>query len=358
VQTAQGPGAGDQTFTYFDIRIVPTIYNDSSPGTAKPAEIVDVAELFGQQYTGVLSPDGCHQIASTIAAAAGAPLPYLSGDLDPGKNRDGGLWTVVHRGDENPTPNWTNLLNPGDIIRFDYADGSKDQHTLVVLSVAGNSIETVDNVGANGTIHHHTWAPAADPSTVTIYRITSTFHLLEGGAAHDRLFGSIFQDELQGWNGNDALLGGDGNDIVDGGNGNDSLGGGKGKDKVFGDAGNDVINGGLGKDKLQGGADDDTFVFNTSPLGKSRDTVLDFTPADDVIHLENGVFGALTATGTLSGAAFRIGSAAADADDRIIYNKGSGALLYDPDGSGKAGAVQFGLLDDGLNLSNADFIVI
>ena len=51
------------------------------------------------------------------------------------------------------------------------------------------------------------------------------------------------------------------------------------------------------------------------------------------------------ATGTLAAAAFRIGAAAADASDRIIYNDDTGALFFDQDGTGGAAQVRFATLD-------------
>lgn len=79
--------------------------------------------------------------------------------------------------------------------------------------------------------------------------------------------------------------------------------------------------------------------------------------ADDTVQLENAVFTALTATGWLAAAAFHIGAAAADADDRIIYNDATGALSYDSDGTGAADAVQFATLAHNLAMTNADFLV-
>ena len=51
-------------------------------------------------------------------------------------------------------------------------------------------------------------------------------------------------------------------------------------------------------------------------------------------------------------------TAAADADDRIIYDPTTGALYYDPDGNGGGAAVQFATLAPGLALENDNFFGI
>ena len=66
----------------------------------------------------------------------------------------------------------------------------------------------------------------------------------------------------------------------------------------------------------------------------------------------------LSPTGILAASAFAIGTAAADASDRIIYNPTSGALLYDADGTGARAAVLFATLDPGLMLTNTDFHIV
>jgi Ca2+-binding RTX toxin-like protein len=70
------------------------------------------------------------------------------------------------------------------------------------------------------------------------------------------------------------------------------------------------------------------------------------------------VFTKLTTVGTLNAANFKIiGSAALDADDYILYDKTTGALSYDADGSGAGAAVRVAVLGTNLALTNADFIV-
>ena len=56
--------------------------------------------------------------------------------------------------------------------------------------------------------------------------------------------------------------------------------------------------------------------------------------------------------------AFNTGTAATQADDRIVYDSASGALLFDADGLGGAAGVQFATVAAGLALSVLDFIVI
>ena len=56
-----------------------------------------------------------------------------------------------------------------------------------------------------------------------------------------------------------------------------------------------------------------------------------------MIHLDNAVFTGLAA-GALAAGAFNTGAAASQADDRIIYNAATGALLFDADGSGAGAA--------------------
>jgi len=97
-------------------------------------------------------------------------------------------------------------------------------------------------------------------------------------------------------------------------------------------------------------------VFNTALGGGNIDTIGDFNIAQDTINLSNNIFTAI-GNGTLAANAFVMGSAAGDADDRIIYDPVTGALYYDADGNGGGAAVQFATLATGLALTNADFVV-
>lgn len=143
-----------------------------------------------------------------------------------------------------------------------------------------------------------------------------------------------------------VLTGNSATNILKGGAGNDTINGGGGADRLYGGPGNDMLKGGTGGDG---------FHFN-SPLNKSTnvDTILDFTSSDN-IFLDIDVFTRI-GTGPLAPGAFRLGTAAADADDRIIYDQASGRIFYDADGSGTGAAILFAQLTPGTAITSADFI--
>ena len=181
-----------------------------------------------------------------------------------------------------------------------------------------------------------------------------------GGAGIDTLIsiesviGSIFNDTIKGSNRANVLHGGNGNDLLS------SLGG---LDELFGEEGNDLLRGGAGNDMLTGGGGRDTFRFDTATGAANIDAIADFVAAEDTIQLNNSIFAIFgAATGAIAAANFRaIGNGGAtDANDYIVYNKTTGALYYDANGSvnGLADAVQFAALDANLILSNADFVLI
>ncbi|MEE1612026.1 hypothetical protein [Microvirga sp. CF3016] len=164
-----------------------------------------------------------------------------------------------------------------------------------------------------------------------------------------------------------TLSGTAGADSLTGENGNDLISGAAGRDALSGLGGNDRIAGGAGRDVLTGGADQDIFVFDTRLARTNKqhkaselDTISDFNVADDTIHLAKSVFSKISKVGILTKSAFHAGtkSAAHDANDRIVYNKNTGALLYDKDGTGGAEAIQIATLSTKLALKNTDFFVI
>jgi Ca2+-binding RTX toxin-like protein len=152
-----------------------------------------------------------------------------------------------------------------------------------------------------------------------------------------------------------ALVGNLSANVLDAGLGNDTLNGGAGFDRLLG---------GLGNDTLIGGAGNNVFVFNTAPsTTTNRDIVTDFTNTagnNDTFHLENAIFTKLGggAAHALNPAFFRTGPAALDGNDYLVYNKATGILFYDSNGSGAGGAVQLAVLTSKPTLAAADFLVI
>jgi Ca2+-binding RTX toxin-like protein len=145
---------------------------------------------------------------------------------------------------------------------------------------------------------------------------------------------------------------------ITGNSGANILNGGKGDDYLSGGAGNDKLYGNIGKDVMLGGAGKDFYYFNTSLNAKTNvDTIKDFSHRDDTIALENAVFKTVGKAGKLASSAFYTGSAAHDSNDRIIYNKLTGALFYDSDGTGAHQAIKFAQLSKGLALAYNDFII-
>ncbi len=200
----------------------------------------------------------------------------------------------------------------GDVVR-EYAAGGVD----TVLSLIDHVLaERVENLVLVGDALHGT-----------------------GNAQANVIEGNDLENFLSGLGGADVLLGFEGDDRLEGGSGKDRL------------------DGGAGADILVGGVGSDTFVFGD--LDGSVDTVLDFRVGEDAIELAACAFLDL-ASGVLSADAFvaSVGGAARDGDSRILYDLGTGALLYDADGLGGAAAVQFATISAGLvTLSASDFLV-
>ncbi len=126
---------------------------------------------------------------------------------------------------------------------------------------------------------------------------------------------------------------------------------------MIGNDGANTMDGKGGSDVLVGRAGEDRFAFTTALGAGNVDNIFDFVAADDTIALDDAVFAAL-APGALADGAFRVGTAAQDLDDRIIYDQANGQLFYDSDGSGNGAAILFATLSGTPALTAGDFIVI
>ncbi|WP_052954706.1 calcium-binding protein [Microvirga vignae] len=185
----------------------------------------------------------------------------------------------------------------------------------------------------------------------------ASFYANTGEAAGDsyvgieNLTGSSYADQLTGTSSANGLDGGGGNDLLSGGSGNDTLEGGLryGYDTLVGGAGSDVLTGGLGQD---------VFGFDAVPGAGNVDTITDFGVGTDKIQLSGATFKGLAA-GTLSTAAFKLGTVATTLDQHILYDRTTGELFWDADGSGTASAaVKFATVTAGTALSATDFLVV
>jgi Ca2+-binding RTX toxin-like protein len=177
-----------------------------------------------------------------------------------------------------------------------------------------------------------------------------TFNLQTGKGDHADLLGdqvrgienlaigSAFRDV--------TIIGSTGANVITTDSGNDSITGGKGVD---------TIDSGTGNDRLSGGKGADTFVFSQEFLTIGSDRITDFGRGDS-FDLSRDTFDALGRS--VSASELRIGRAAQDANDHLIYNDANGQLSYDADGRGGQAADLIATLTNRPDLSAADFDMI
>jgi Ca2+-binding RTX toxin-like protein len=152
--------------------------------------------------------------------------------------------------------------------------------------------------------------------------------LIFGGEGGDNITGGEGADKLRGNTGNDDVSGGAGNDNITGDRGNDKLDGGSGDDQVSGGSGNDQVGGGGGKDMLIGGGGKDTFVFGA---GGGVDRIKDFKAKDDTIQLAQSLLpGSGLKIGQLNAGDFQVVDKITEAQAKLVYEKSSGTLYYNP----------------------------
>lgn len=230
---------------------------------------------------------------------------------------------------------------------------------------------------------------------------SNTVLVILGNAADNTLTGTQNNDLIFGFAGDDNLTGGAGADTMFGGTGNDSYvvdnagdlvteNAGEGTDTVFasisytltanveklaltgsaainatGNSLNNVVAGNSGNNQLTGGSGVDQFLFNAALNRVSNvDTLTDFShTAADKIDLDHTIFTALTHVTLGTAIASRDFFASADGSahrttDHILYNATTGALSYDPDGTGATAAVQFAVVANHPALVSSDFLLV
>ncbi|MBD3884897.1 hypothetical protein IFO70_24485 [Phormidium tenue FACHB-886] len=225
---------------------------------------------------------------------------------------------------------------------------------------------------------------------------TATGTTLNGNANANQLLGSEGADLIKaaggndvvsGLEGNDEIAGGSGSDWLEGGSSDDSVNGDRDSDQLYGEAGNDLLNGGAGNDILAGGAGNDTltggsgadrFSFydplasivdpNTGdradPVTDGTDVLTDLNRAEDTIGLYIGSYSpdslyrqaGLALNTAISAGQFQLGSSAADASDRLIYDRSTGDLFFDVDGTGAQAQIKIATLSTKSALSHTNIV--
>jgi serralysin len=257
---------------------------------------------------------------------------------------------------------------------------------------AGDDTYLVDNAG-DKVIEKLNRGTDTVSTTLSSYTLTADVeNLVYAGTGDFTGTGNALANALTGGTGDDTLIGRQGGDALDGGLGTDvasyataktglvaslanpasntgdaagdtyasieGVRGSKYADALGGDDGDNLLWGGGGQDTLSGGLGGDTFAFDQTLVSGNVATVTDFAVGSDVIQLSLTIFAAAGFAGTLSASAFHTGSAAHDADDRIIYNGATGGLMFDADGIGGGSAKTFANVGTGLALSNTDLRLV
>jgi Ca2+-binding RTX toxin-like protein len=154
----------------------------------------------------------------------------------------------------SPLPTW--LSFDANTLTFSGTPGVGDDGNLSI------QVTATDLAGASiGDIFELVIAPASGPD------ISSTPVNFIGTSADEVIYGSHFNDSMDGKFGNDTLYGFDGDD------------------DLKGYAGNDLIIGGRGNDTMDGSLGSDTYRFN---LGDGQDTISEYRSASDVNVIEFG----------------------------------------------------------------------
>jgi len=250
----------------------------------------------------------------------------------------------------NSLDNWiagnmgANILNGGVGADRLIGGGGNDIYNV------DNSRDAVTELVGQGTDTIYATANYVLPTHVENLVLTGRAYNGTGNSGSNLLSGNDAVNQLDGAAGNDKVYGFSGNDVLKGGLGNDLVSGGNGNDRIFGGFGNDVLIGGAGYD---------IFVFDSAFSSANRDTITDFYAPQDTFQLENAFFTKLGAgVHVLNPGYFRAGPVAQDANDHIIYNKATGALSYDMNGSGAGGVIHLATLSNKPVLTASDFVVI
>lgn len=207
----------------------------------------------------------------------------------------------------------------GDPLRYTLIDSSDGRFKLVLDEGTGRWLIKVDR-------------------SIGIDFEQAKFHTIQVQAHEDKPGGLSSQITTLRINVRDSLI-----EVVSEKDTSDKIYGGAFGDNLRGGKGDDVLRGNAGNDTLTGGEGNDVFQFQSTPNATTnRDLIKDFHVGtggaeNDMIWL-NRQFGFTAFTAAEAGRlldqdAFVNGIAATKARAQILYNKATGELFYDADGT-------------------------
>lgn len=404
-------GSFVQTYAIEGLSVSAATFSRSLLTSSSPSSVISSLFAGADKLNGSAGADNWNGLGGNDRLNGNAGNDTLAGGdgndtLDGGAGNDllnGGTGSDLMRGGAG---NDRYVVNAASDVLVELAGGGTDTVTAMATTTLAMNLENLTLSGSaaiGGTGN-------AQANTLTG---NAAANLLRGLDGADRLLGNAGNDTLDGSTGVDTATGGSGNDvyIVDragdlvfentnagtdtvrsaasrtldtnvenlvllgsaaiSGTGNllantltgnaaaNVLRGSSGNDVLLGGAGNDTLSGSHDRDTLTGGAGNDAFRFDAVlVLSLNVDRITDFTPADDRIELDDNALPGLGPVGALAATAFRLGSAALDADDRILYNAATGQILLDRDGSGSSAATVFATVTAGTAITAADFWIV
>lgn len=223
-----------------------------------------------------------------------------------------------------------NISGSGGIYDLEITDlikGNDGDNTLsgALLLIGGKGNDTYSGVGSI----------FASSEMVPVEEANGGIDTIIGGSYHDGTY--VIPQFIENYVGNRVAV--TGNDLdnvmtmtfgsVDGADGNDTL-----ILKGY----NNTATGGSGSDIFQ--------------IDWVNNTITDFTPGEDKLHIAHLLAEPLTAD------MFVVGEAALDANDYLRYNSTTGQLFVDTNGSGLGQEYMMVNLDPDLNLTVDDFLIV
>ncbi len=348
-------------------------YQDATAGVRAdlPSQSLNAGDAAGDRYFSIEDITGS-SFDDTLLGDSNANV------LDGGTGAD----TLYGRGGDDFLYGGADAdtINAG--LGTNYIDGGDGNDTLTYSDAAAGVTVDLSNSGAQAT---------GGAGTDTITNIEN----LTGSAYADTLTGDANANTITGGAGADTMTGGLGDDVYVVDNAGDKVvelknggadtinaavsysltgtyvetlvltgtsgltaNGNSQANTLIGNGAANLLDGRGGADTLTGGAGADKFLFDTSLSTSAFATITDFSVGSDMIELDRTIFSAISANGSLAASAFGAGSTASTADQRILYDAGTGDIYYDSDGSGANAAIKFAHVTAGTALTASSFLAV